>query len=284
MKRTAGKGLGRGLDALLPEEELPEAGSVLEIQLEEIKPNKNQPRRDFDEEKLEALTSSIKEHGVIQPIVVTKTIFGYEIVAGERRFRAAKRAGLKTIPAVVRDYSAAQSAEIALVENLQREDLNPIEEGEGYMSLIRDFDMTQEMVSAAVGKSRSAVANAVRILSLPPAVKKMVEERTITGGHAKAILSVSGAKERTEFAEYIVSHRLSVRQAESLSRVWGKRYEEKPEHPKSDREVELEAIGRRLSERFGTKVHFSGGEKKGKIEIEYYGSDDLERILSLISE
>ncbi len=284
MKRPLGKGLGRGLDALLPEEELPESGSVLEIQLEEIKPNKNQPRHDFDEEKLEALTASVREHGVIQPIVVTKTIFGYEIVAGERRFRAAKRAGLKTIPAVIREYSAAQSAQIALVENLQREDLNPIEEGEGYMSLIRDFDMTQEMVSAAVGKSRSAVANAVRILSLPPAVKKMVEERLITSGHAKAILSVSGSKERTEFAEYIAAHRLSVRQAESLARSWSKRYEDKAERPKSDREVELEAIGRRLSERFGTKVHFSGGEKKGKIEIEYYGSDDLERILSLISE
>lgn len=253
---------------------------VVMIKTVDIEPNSSQPRKNFDEEKLEALSRSIKEHGLVQPILVTPTNAGtYKIVAGERRWRASKLAEIKEIPCIIRDFDGKEVAELALVENLQREDLNAIEEAEGYRRLTEVFDMTQDEIGKKVGKSRSAVANSMRLNALSDKIKQMVIEEKLTQGHARALLAVSDENMRDELAERIIKDGLNVRQAEALAASVGKekKNERKPISPmtlKYYKDAE-----NNLSSRLGTKVKISEGAKKGKIEIEYYSKDDLERLL-----
>ena len=276
----AKKGLGKGLDALFAEDS---KDGITEVKLTEVMPNRNQPREFFDEDALSALSDSIKEYGVIQPIIVNKTNDGYIIVAGERRWRAAKKAGLKTIPVIVREYDARASAEIALVENLQREDLNPIEVAEGYRSLMDEYNLTQEEISARLGKSRSAVANSVRLLSLDRDTKNRLVAGDITEGHARCALSLPQGVVREFFVNQIVEQGLNVRQAELLAKELAKAPSKKDKKPVSSAyKIELERISTRLEQRFGTKVSLSGTQKKGKLIFEYYGDRDLERLLALL--
>ena len=280
--------LGRGLGKLIPEtqEELngvtavrPEeaADGVRELRLMEVEPNRDQPRKSFTEEPLEALAESIREHGVIQPIIVVKTPHGtYRIIAGERRWRAARLAGLNTIPAVVREYDEREQAEIALIENLQREDLNPMEEALGFQRLMEQFHFTQEEVSQRVGKSRAAVANTLRLLHLNGETRKLVEEKKISAGHAKALLALASEEDRLECAKAVIKNDLSVRQTEALVKNWGKSAK-KVEKAKPD--PNILATEKKLSEALGTKVSLKYRDGKGKMEISYFSDDQLNDIL-----
>lgn len=279
------KGLGKGLNSLFTEDlpatietEKPEA----EIKITEVEPNKYQPRTNFDPEKLQGLTESIKEHGIIQPLVVVKNKSGmYTIVAGERRWRAAKAAGLKTVPVVIKEYTPEEIAQIALIENLQREDLNPIEEALGYQSLIDEYKMTQEEVSKVISKSRSAVTNSLRLLTLDEKTKKLLEKGKITGGHARALLSIADIDKRFQLAQRIIDEDLSVRQTENLAKFIQKKQPVKKSP--SPNKLELDAFADKLSQSFGTKVKISQNSKKGKIEIEYYNNKDFDRIIKLFN-
>ncbi|MBQ7573161.1 MAG: ParB/RepB/Spo0J family partition protein [Clostridia bacterium] len=294
----AKKGLGKGLGALIdttPSQEPPKKHKPISAQIasdtsgitymkpSEIEPNKKQPRRDFDEEKINALAESIKENGLIQPIIVSQTALGmYKIVAGERRWRAAKRAKLKTIPVLVREYSDEQIAEIALIENLQREDLNPIEEALGYNLLMEEFSMTQEDVSKKVGKSRSAVANTLRLLALPNEVKDALIKKQITSGHARAILSVEDHDLQKAMLKIIIDDDLNVRQAEALSKQITKKKPSRTQKKLDDATLlAIADLEGSLSQAFGTKVKISTNGKRGKIEISYLNNDDLDRIIRL---
>ncbi|MGN1115072.1 MAG: ParB/RepB/Spo0J family partition protein [Candidatus Ornithomonoglobus sp.] len=283
--------LGRGLESLFAdsspiEDEITKENDKVEtLRITQIEPNKKQPRKQFDKEKIEALTESIREHGVIQPIIVVQNGDMYRIVAGERRWRAAKKAGLTEIPVVIRDYTDIEIAQISLIENLQRENLNPIEEALGYRTLIDEYNMTQEEVSRTIGKSRSAVANSIRLLSLDENVRQKLISGEISSGHARALLSIEDSEIRAAVLESIISKGLNVRQTEALAKQLQK---EKPvkRKPVIDEQVAeaLNTIETNLSSRLGTRVKLLHGEKKGKIEIEYFGNDDLERILSLIGQ
>ena len=290
----AKKGLGKGLGSLFGSDEIEtlsvsktadekKEGDIQNIKTSLIEPNKKQPRSKFDDEKIDALASSIKEHGVISPIIVTPVKNGmYKIVAGERRWRAAKKAKIKEIPAIVRSYSDEQVAEIALIENLQRENLNPIEEAVGYNLLMEEFNLTQETISKRVGKSRSAVANSLRLLTLEPALQKLITDGSLTSGHARAVLSVEGNEMRSALAKKIIEGGLNVRQAEALAKELMKKKGAPKKKEKTAAEIEAEKIAENLSSVIGTKVNISHGAKKGKIEIEYYGADDLDRILNIL--
>ena len=290
----AKKGLGKGLGSLFGSDEIEtlsvsktadekKEGDIQNIKTSLIEPNKKQPRSKFDDEKIDALAGSIKEHGVISPIIVTPVKNGmYKIVAGERRWRAAKKAKIKEIPAIVRSYSDEQVAEIALIENLQRENLNPIEEAVGYNLLMEEFNLTQETISKRVGKSRSAVANSLRLLTLEPALQKLITDGSLTSGHARAVLSVEGNEMRSALAKKIIEGGLNVRQAESLAKELMKKKGAPKKKEKTAAEIEAEKIAEKLSSAIGTKVNISHGAKKGKIEIEYYGADDLDRILNIL--
>lgn len=285
------KGLGKGLGSLFDDNNIideivenTEKKDITQIKLSLIEPNKKQPRKSFDKEKIEILAKSIKENGLIQPIIITPSKNGmYKIVAGERRWRAAKKAGLKELPAVVRDYSDEQVAEIALIENLQREDLNPIEEALGYKSLLEEFNLTQELISQKIGKSRSAVANSLRLLNLEKQIQELLMSGKISSGHARAILSVDDNDLRLELSNRIVEENLNVRQAEMLAKQLQKIKPKKKKPKKTAYDIELEHIQKKLSSDLGTQVKISHTSKKGKIEIEYYGNEDLERILNLIN-
>ena len=295
------KGLGKGLGALFmdtsgaePESELDiiheieqigapaaDGKQVVTLKIIDIEPNKGQPRKHFDPDKLEALSESIREHGVVQPILVTPTNSGtYRIVAGERRWRAAKMAGLKEMPCIIRKFEEQKVMELALVENLQREDLNPIEEAEGYQKLMDTFQLTQEEIGQRVGKSRSAVANALRLNNLSQPVKEMVIDGRLSQGHARTLLPVEDPQLQQTLAERILKEGLNVRQVEALVASLGK---EKPVKPKKVENPLMrkyyEDVENSLSSRLGTKVKIQEGNKKGKIEIEYYSKEDLERIL-----
>lgn len=278
-------GLGKGMGSLFSENEsiLPESG-ILELNITQVEPNANQPRKTFDNEKLEILAESIRQHGLIQPILVTKNESGtYTIVAGERRWRAAKKAGLTKISAVVKEYSDQTVTEVALIENLQREDLNPIEEALGYKDLMESYSLTQEQISQRIGKSRSAIANSMRLLSLESELQKYVISGQISEGHARAALTLDGLVLREFFINRIIEDGLNVRQAEKLAKELQK--EPKPKGPiiPSAYEIQLKAIESNLESHFGTKVKITHGNKKGKIEIEYYGNDDLDRIINLLN-
>lgn len=275
--------LGRGLGSLFDTDTINEASDSVEtLRITQIEPNKNQPRRRFDDEKINELADSIKEHGVIQPIIVVKNGDMYKIVAGERRWRAAKKAGLKEIPSVIRHYSEAQIAQIALIENLQRENLNPIEEAMGYQTLMDKYNMTQEAVSGTIGKSRSAVANSVRLLSLDEPIQQKLISGEITSGHARALLSVESPKIRIALLNSIIEKNLNVRQTEALAKQLQSSKPRKKPALNEELKIQLGSIENSLSEHFGTKVKLIHDNKKGKIEIEYYGNEDLERILDII--
>lgn len=281
----AKKGLGRGLGSLF-EDNTPiveDNENIKTLKITLIEPNKNQPRRQFDKEKIDSLADSIKIHGVIQPILVVKRRDMYRIVAGERRWRAAKKAGLKEVPVIIGDYSDIEIAQIALIENLQRENLNPIEEALGYQSLIKDYNMTQEDISEKIGKSRSAVANSIRLLSLDENIRTKLIFGEISSGHARALLSIDDKEIRNAVLENIISKGLNVRQTEALAKqLQNTKPQSKPKVKDEQIQAEIISIENRLSSQFGTKVKLTHGDKKGKIEIEYYGNEDLDRILSLI--
>lgn len=289
------RGLGRGLNALfegpdfseniVEEKENKVSGDgVTIIKIRDIEPNKNQPRKTFDKEKLEALAESLKNHGVVQPILVKKEESGmYTIIAGERRWRAAKLAGLKEVPCLIRTFDEKELMEIALIENLQREDLNAIEEAEGYQRLIDTFNMKQDEVAQRVGKSRSAVANSLRLNKLSLKVKEMVISGTLSQGHARTLLSVEEEKSQILLAEKILKEGLNVRQTEKLvaSFLNGENLDtEKKENIVSPAMKKYyNDIEKNLSKKFNTKVKISPGKKKSKIEFEYYSKEDLERLL-----
>lgn len=280
----AKKGLGKGLGTIFGDEsEKIEEGSVLDVKISLVEPNKNQPRKNFDKEKLEALSQSLKENGMIQPIIVTKSNNGrYTIVAGERRWRAAKSAGFSEVPVIVKEYSDQTITEVALVENLQREDLNPIEEALGYKNLCDLYGLTQEEVSQKVGKSRSAVANSMRLLSLNKTIQKYLISGEISEGHARAALSLASEELREFLINQVISSSLNVRQTENLAKQLQKEPKQKRDTKLDIYKIEIERIEKRISDSLGTKVKISHGAKKGKIEIEYYGNDDLERLLELL--
>lgn len=288
-KRTSGSGLGRGLGALLGEAALePEQEGVSKLPLAKIQPNPSQPRKLFDQEALETLADSIRQHGLIQPIAVRRTASGYyQIISGERRWRAARLADLDEVPAVVIDADDRKCVELALIENLQREDLNAMEEAQGYLTLMQDYGMTQELVSKQVGKSRSAVANAIRLLSLPEDLKVLVEEDKLTAGHARAVLSVPNEDDRYALADKIIADSLSVRQAEELAKKLAAKAAE-PEVVNTAKqadplEVDYAAIAaRELGDHLGRKVKIVSGKRKGRLELEYYGVDDLNDLLDAL--
>ena len=278
-------GLGRGLGALLGDDVLkPEAAGNLYLPISQVESYSAQPRKLFDEDALAELADSIREHGVIQPLTVRKLSSGYyQIIAGERRWRAARMAGLTEIPAVVIEADDQKAAELALVENLQREDLNPMEEAAGYQSLIQTYHMTQEEAAKRVGKSRSAVANAMRLLGLQPGVRKLVEEGTLSAGHARALLPLSPALQ-AKAADAVVQGQLSVRQTEALAKRMLTEPKEEPELPEPPKEVDYAAEAQQsLASRLGRGVRIVTGRKKGRIELEYYGLDDLNDLLEALA-
>jgi ParB family chromosome partitioning protein len=280
-----GKRLGKGLSALIPANLLEEGEQVSEIAVAEIRPNPYQPRKEFTPEALKELTESIKEHGIIQPLIVRKSIKGYELVAGERRLRAAKEAGLKTVPVVVKAYSDQQLMEIALIENLQRENLNPIEEAEAYQKLMEHCSYTQDELAQKVGKSRPHVANMLRLLNLPQAIRKLVSTSELSMGHARAILPVEDHELQWKLANDVIKQQLSVRQLEELVKQLSVSRETKGKAKKSvKREPAIQQMEERLRTRLGTLVKIKRGARKGKIEIEFYSDDDLERIMELIEK
>ena len=284
----AKRGLGKGLGTLFENdgakiEETAQKGTST-LKITDVEPNKKQPRKTFDKEKIEELALSIREYGLIQPIVVTPSANGiYTIVAGERRWRAAKKAGLKEVPVVINDYTDEEVAEIALIENLQREDLNPIEEALGYHVLLEDFNLTQEMISQKIGKSRSAIANSLRLLSLDDDIKKLLISGEISSGHARAVLSLESSELRLALTKRIIEDNLNVRQAEEIAKQLNKKKKPKKEKQITVTDIETENLANRISSSLGTKVKIMHTAKRGKIEIEYYGNDDLDRILSLLN-
>lgn len=276
------KGLGRGLDALISSANALENArdSVLEVKINDVEPNADQPRKVFDQERLQALAESIKEHGVVQPIIVRQDGNRYVIVAGERRWRAAKLAGLKTIPVVIKELSSRQVMEIALIENLQREDLNPIEEAEAYQKLMEEYNMTQEEVAKLVGKSRAAIANSVRLLSLAKEIQEMLVDGRLTSGHARTLVAIEDQNRQKELAEIIVKKGLNVREAERLASQESRRTSSKKEPKKED--VEITQLVEDLRTLFGTKIDLHRGKDKGKIVIEYYSKEEFDRIIDLL--
>lgn len=261
-----------------------EAHGEIYVKLSKIEPNRSQPRKNFDEEQLQQLADSMKRYGVLQPLLVQKRENGFEIIAGERRWRAAKMADLKEVPVVVREYDPQQTMEIALIENIQREDLNPIEEAMAYQQLIQEFNLKQEEIAERVSKSRTTITNSLRLLNLAKEVQQMLVENRLSSGHARALLSLEDPKLQIELAHKIEQNKMSVREVEKAVKLMGK--EKKPKKEKQVDEA-LELVFRDLEERMktvmGTKVNISRKDKsKGKIEIEYYSESELERIVELI--
>lgn len=287
------RALGKGLGALIPQLEEEDFQNTLEIPVTEIEINPDQPRRNFDPESLQELADSIKIHGVLQPLLVRKKGAGYQLIAGERRLRAAKLAGLERVPVIIKELDDRTVMEIALVENLQREDLNPLEEAQAYRRLLDEFRLTQEEVAKAVGKSRSAIANTVRLLQLPEDVQQMVLKNQLTMGHARALLGLEQPEQQLFLAEKIVKENLSVRETEELVRLANHpdvpretNVEEKKEketgRERHKLDPNLEAIVEDMTRLFGTKVRIKSSGNRGKIEIEYYSQEELERITELL--
>lgn len=276
------RGLGKGLGALIPEGEETDQNSIIEIKITDIEANDKQPRRAFDDETLMDLADSIKEHGVVQPIIVRKLGSGYQIIAGERRWRASRLAGKKTIPAIVKECSNLEVMELALIENLQREDLNSIEEAMAYKSLIEEYNMTQEEISKKIGKSRPAIANSLRILQLPEEIKNMIAEGKISQGHARALLSISGEKKQMETAEKIIANQLNVRQIEKMAKDI--KHKKKKDVLPDAFQIEINQLEERLKTALGTKVTIHHKKNKGRIEIEYYSNEELDRIIDIMEK
>jgi len=281
---ASSKGLGKGLGALLGDFEqdtAPVSTPYRSLPTHRVEPNRNQPRQDFDEEELMALAESIETHGIIQPLTVRELPSGYyQIIAGERRWRAARMAGLAEVPAVVIEADDKKVMELALIENLQRQDLNTVEEAMGYRSLMDDYGLTQEEAAARVGKSRPAVANALRLLNLCPAVLEKVRTGALSAGHARAIVSLKNEKKQQEAAQKVIALGLSVRQAELLCKNMDRPVREEP-----PRQMRIDYIGeceQQLSKQLGRSVKIVSGKRKGKLELEFYGGEDLQHLLDLL--
>lgn len=291
----AGKkmGLGKGLDSMIPpkatsratkdslknESQISKTGETI-LKINEVEPNKKQPRKFFNEEALQELSESIKQHGIVQPLVVAKKDDYYEIIAGERRWRAAKLAGLKEVPVVIKDYSPQEIMEVALIENIQREDLNPVEEARAYENLIKEYNLKQEELAQRVSKSRSAITNSLRLLKLSDEVLDMLMEETISSGHARALLALKDKDQQLQVAEKIISDKLSVREIEKIVKTINN-----PAKKTQKKELKNDFVYRDIEEQLkqtiGTKVRINRkSEDKGKIEIEYYSQDELEKIVS----
>lgn len=291
----AGKkmGLGKGLDSMIPpkatsratkdslknESQISKTGETI-LKINEVEPNKKQPRKFFNEEALQELSESIKQHGIVQPLVVAKKDDYYEIIAGERRWRAAKLAGLKEVPVVIKDYSPQEIMEVALIENIQREDLNPVEEARAYENLIKEYNLKQEELAQRVSKSRSAITNSLRLLNLSDEVLDMLMEETISSGHARALLALKDKDQQLQVAEKIISDKLSVREIEKIVKTINN-----PAKKTQKKELKNDFVYRDIEEQLkqtiGTKVRINRkSEDKGKIEIEYYSQDELEKIVS----
>ncbi|MDP4084669.1 MAG: ParB/RepB/Spo0J family partition protein [Bacillota bacterium] len=277
------KGLGKkGINAFFPNMDVEKEEMVQEMKLKEIRPNPYQPRKNFDQNAIDELKNSIIEHGVLQPIIVRKSIKGYEIVVGERRFRAAKEAKLETIPAVIRQLSEQQMMELAVLENLQREDLNPIEEGLAYQMLMEKLDLTQEEVAKRLGKSRPHVANHIRLLSLPLKIQEMVTNGSITMGHGRALLGLRQKSKLPVVVEKVINEDLNVRQLEKLIQQLNENVSRETKKPENRKNVFIQEREHFLRERFGTTVNIKQTKNKGKIEIEFFSNEDLERIFDLL--
>ena len=289
-----GRGLGKGLDSLIPvsigEDKIikdiikKEGGSETIVDINKVTPNHDQPRKNFDKELLERLADSIKMYGIVEPILVQDKKDHFEIIAGERRWRAAKIAGLKEVPVLIRDYDEQTKAEIALLENLHREDLNAIEEAMGYQSLMTRYSLTQEEVARRMSKDRTTITNSLRLLKLGKAVQKMVINKELSGGHARALIAVTDEKKQLALAERVVKEKLSVRDIEKLVKEG-----EKPAKPEKKLSNEMEIfykdIAEKMKRKLGTKVTVKGQEDgTGKIEIEFYSNDDLDRIKAILSK
>ena len=281
------RGLGRGLGALLGDAALQsQEGGSLSLPISQVEPGLKQPRKRFDEESLQDLADSIRTHGVIQPLTVRRLASGYyQIIAGERRWRAAKLAGLTEIPAVIIEADDRKVMELGLIENLQREDLNPVEEANGYKVLMDQYGLTQEEVAQRVGKSRPAVANALRLLALPDPVHQLLEEGKLSAGHARAILAAPTGELQKKLAQKVIAEDLSVRQTEALAKRLAAGEKEPPSPPPGpDLTIYLRAAEKSLAARFGRKVNIISGKKKGKIELEYYNPEDLNTLLDLLEQ
>jgi ParB family chromosome partitioning protein len=282
------KALGKGLQALLPEKKTvawkveQDGQAVTMVLLNQILPNRYQPRTTFVETELTELAQSIKEHGVLQPVVVRRKGDGmYELIAGERRFRAAKLAGLSTIPALVRHSNDEKVLAVALVENIQRENLNPMEEARAYSRLMGEFGLTQDLVSRSVGKDRSSIANLLRLLSLPKDVQRMVESGALSLGHAKILAGLSSSEEQLQFAKKIIAEQLSVRQMEQML---SKHKKEGQSRFKKEESSTFRNLEEQLRKRMGTKVQVKSGSRGGQVIISYFSEDELDRITSIILE
>lgn len=288
-------GLGKGLDSLIPvhnntEKEMAVVEKVVEkktdtvLRITEIEPNKGQPRKNFNEDALEELADSIKQFGLIQPLVVQKRDGYYEIIAGERRWRAAKKAGLKEVPVIIRNYTDEEMMEIALIENLQREDLNPIEEAQAYKKLINDYKLKQDEIAEKVSKSRVAITNSMRLLKLSEKVQDMIVDEMISSGHGRALLALNDKKMQEELANRIFDEKLSVRETEQIVKALNNPKEKKNKEEYSDNFV-YEKIENEFKEIIGTNVSIKRkSQDKGKIEIDYYSTEDLERIIDLMKK
>lgn len=282
--------LGKGLGALIPEkafneDDILEKEGIREISLAQIEPNPHQPRQDFHDDTLEELQKSITEHGIIQPLVVVRKDNCYVIVAGERRYRAAKRAGLNTVPCIVRALEDYEIMEIALVENLQREDLSPLEEALAFKALAEEFSLTQQQISEKVGKSRSYVANMMRLLGLPPQLQQLLSDGQLTVGHARALLSLDTSQLQAEVAKQVIKRKLNVRQTEKLIQKIQSEAENVSRETSPESHVEnliLKEFEDNLTYNLGTNVKIKHGKKKGYIEIEYYSEEELERLVSIL--
>lgn len=271
--------LGRGLSALIPEKQ--KSNEIPELDISTISPNEHQPRRIFDDKALEDLVASIREKGVIQPVIVRKvTENSYQLIAGERRWRASKTAGLKKIPVIIREAGPAESLELALIENIQREDLNPLETAEAFNRLINDFSLTHDDISKKVGKDRATVTNYLRILKLPSDVKRWIADGSLSIGHAKALLQIDDPLAQTAAARKIIKNGLSVREAEALSK---KTSTSRPK-PKAVKDPQIASLEEKLIQSLGTKVRLihKNNKKSGKIEIEYYSLEELDRLLEIL--
>ncbi|MCI8686933.1 MAG: ParB/RepB/Spo0J family partition protein [Lawsonibacter sp.] len=283
-KRKTELGLGRGLNALLGDPELPAQGEgAVTLPISQVEPGLNQPRKRFEQGALDDLADSIRVHGIIQPLTVRRLATGYyQIIAGERRWRAAKTAGLQEVPVVIIEADDRKVMELGLIENLQREDLNPAEEARGYQTLIEEYGLTQEQVAQQMGKSRPAITNTLRLLALPDEVMKLVEEGVLSSGHARTILGAPTPALQKEAAKRVVEGQLSVRQTEALIKALQKEKKDAPKPAEPDLSLYLGELEKDLGGRLGRKVKIAHRGKKGRIELEYYNEQDLETLLALL--
>jgi len=276
--------LGKGLGALLPEFEQGELKTLLYCGIEEIVPNRSQPRKHFDESRLQELAESIKEKGILEPLIVRRIEQGYELIVGERRWRAAQRAGLKEVPVLVKEAEGREALELSLIENLQRENLNPIEEAEAFKRLTEEFNVSQGDLATRLGKDRTTITNTLRLLKLPLEVRNQLLQNRITSGHARAILSLETKEKQKELCSRIIQKGLSVREAEAIAKRWSEKPKKKGPSDRRREELgsQMNSLQDSLRQYLGTKVRITPNGKRGKIEIEYYSNEDLQRIVEAI--